>query len=73
MYLDSLCKKFERIVDQNCMLEDPCNQRCFFEDDGSFKKDNGDFSDFIKNPWFIGIVIGLLVAWILLMGCRSCA
>lgn len=81
MQVDRLCRKFERILEDNADFHSGCEDQCFEQMDHYQKRmlchqnETNSFSQktlsvisgFFRNPIFVGLFVGGIVALILLL------
>lgn len=81
MQVERLCRKFERIIEDNSDFHSGCEDQCFEQMDHSQQRISGQnggssalsqktltvISGFFRNPIFVGLLVGGIVALILLL------
>ena len=80
MQVERLCRKFERILDDNAHFTQDCEDHCLEDCQGKCLSQDGrswiqsmvsKTPNFFKNPIFLGLLIGGIIALILLFVNRS--
>lgn len=82
MHVDRFCRKFEKIIDDNCAHQNDCEDCDFDQRYFEHRHRDRDFAHHrghsnciwvkvLTNPIFVGLVVGVIIALILLLMNRA--